>query len=265
MANRDQPLPAPENVPDQWEFYLAKVDHRPASILFNDWYKNHLPIAELPVLYWCRIQMRDAAEHGMGVGEDAEALTQLEDTLNDEASAHGLYPVGRLRNDGVWQIAYYGPKGKDIKLIASLWLDPVEREYEVGSSDDPEWSYYIDFLLPDEERSQWIADCRVIENLRKHGDPLSSPRRVDHWVFCNDEASRSRFRDDAVNMGFSVENEWIDKENSPSQPFIIQIYRTDVVELEEIHAVIMQLVNLAKSVDVTYDGWETFVIKPDQK
>jgi len=39
--------------------------------------------------------------------------------------------------------------------------------------------------------------------------------------------------------------------------------RVDPVEHEAIHAVVMQLVELAEDHGGEYDGWETFVLEPD--
>ena len=263
MATCAEPVPDPIDVPDKWDFYLCKVDQRPASIILNFWFEDRLPIAEAPVLYWCAITIKEPGDHGMGVGDDAEQLRAIEDALNLAAGRHGLYPVGRLRNSGIWQITYYGPAGVDIQSLSAAQLEREGREFRIGASDDPEWKYFKDFLLPDEERRQWMADSKVVAALQRSGDPLTQTRRVDHWIYCTSQESRDALRTELEEQRFTVQSEWEDHEHSNERPYALQVYRDDSVELEKIHAVIMELVKQAQAVGADYDGWETPVLKPE--
>ena len=44
-------------------------------------------------------------------------------------------------------------------------------------------------------------------------------------------------------------------------PFGAQVYRTDAVELDHIHEVVMELVELAQAQGGDYDGWECGVVR----
>src|SRR5262245_10184073 len=94
-----------KDVKEEWDFYPCQVDHAPASISLNMWFEKVAPLRSAKTLYWLRIQMRDQAEHGMGAPGEAEILHPIEDALAERARAIGLYYVGRLRNDGSWQLA----------------------------------------------------------------------------------------------------------------------------------------------------------------
>ena len=85
---------------------------------------------------------------GSSAAESLE-LNQLEDQINELAIGLGLYPVGRLRNNGVWQPCYYGPIGIDFESrVEKLVRETTGREVSFGGKKDPKWEYYFDFLMP---------------------------------------------------------------------------------------------------------------------
>lgn len=249
-------------VPDEWDFYFCRVDDRAASIFLNFWFRGEGPIKSADSLYWCQIEILEPGEHGMGEGNDAKALQDIEDAIAENAQKAGFYHVGRLRNDGRWQLVFYGPQELEstLRRIVADIIPDSEREYFVGSKLDSEWSYYLDFLFPNAERWQWIMDRKVIENLQSEGDPLTQPRRVDHWAYFDSPTSRDEFVNVVSTQGFEVERKADDGQGKRS--FSAQFFRIDSVQLEDIHEVVMTLVRTADNLGGEYDGWETSIEKP---
>jgi regulator of RNase E activity RraB len=248
---------AKRSVGDEWEFYPCRVGDAPASISLNLWFEKNAPMSGTDTLYWLRIQMLDKADHGMGTSAEAAILNPIEDQVTQRAQAIGFFYVGRLRNDGAWQLAFYGPANRlDAVQNLSKSIDGLNgREVETGSKPDPDWDYYREFLLPDAERRQWMQDRRVVEVLEEKGDVLRLPRRVDHWAYFPTADSRNAFVGDVAREGFVVE-QTIDDANG-NVKFNARVHRVDPVELEHIHDVVMLLVGLAEKHDGDYDGWET--------
>ncbi|HEY1811147.1 MAG TPA: DUF695 domain-containing protein [Kofleriaceae bacterium] len=249
-----------EDGADEWEFYPCLVDDRPASIFLNLRYEQTRPSPPVETLYWARIHMADAGDHGMGTPSEAEALHRLEDAFIAAATKYGLVYVGRLRNAGNWQLTFYGAPDHDDALNALARAKLGERQFEIGSKPDADWTYYREFLLPDAERRQWISDRRLVGVLQEHGDVLATPRRVDHWVYFETAASRQGFVEGAIREGFALES-LLDDDASPPR-FGAQVFRDDHVELDHIHAVVGTLLEIAEEHGGDYDGWETYVVKP---
>jgi len=243
---------------DSWDFYPCRVDDRPASISLNlRWAREDVPAA-LDTLYWLRIGMLDPADHGMGTAAEAERLHPVEDAITDGAAKLGLVYVGRLRNDDTWQLVFYGPPRHEEGLEALTGAAQLDgRAFETGSKSDPEWSYFQEFLMPDAERHQWMQDRAVVAALEERGDVVSIPRRVAHWADFPTAAARQAFVEDAAHAGFALESS-----SDREQSFSAQVFRTDTVELGEIHDVVMALIELAEGHGGEYDGWETSVEKP---
>jgi hypothetical protein len=240
---------------DEWDFYYCRVDDAPASIFLNLAYREERP-AGLDTLYYVGFQMLEPGEHGMGLEPDVKALWDLEDKITDAAAAKGFTYVGRLRNQGDWQLTFYaagGDKEPELEEMVVKELGETDRGYRIGSKEDAEWSYFDEFLMPDGERWQWIMDRRVVEQLNKAGDALDVPRPVDHFIDFPDAPSREAFMNAARERGFSAEAGDPGDDGEPRYP--AQLIRTDPVTLEHIHDVVMDIIELAEEHGGDYDGW----------
>ncbi len=260
MTAADTTMTAPAEVPDEWDFYLTRIDDTAASFFLNFWYRSHAPLPGVDTLYRCDLQMLEPGAHGLGEADDAERLQQVEERIAEAAAEHGLYFVGRIRWNGTWLLRLFGPPDltETLRVIAAKAVaGKPSRKFDVDSTTDPEWSHYYDFLCPDDERMQWIEDRHVVESLMEHGDPLTRPRRVDHWIYFEVASKRDAFVRAAANDGYEMESA---HEDATSElKYCAQLHRVDSVELEEIHDVVMSLMELAEEHDGEYDGWETSV------
>jgi hypothetical protein len=243
---------------DEWDFYPCLVDDRPASIFLNLRYERDHDARGGDTVAWVRIEMLEPHEHGMGSAAEATCLYPVEDRLIEAAANRGLVYVGRLRNDDAWQLTFYGSEEAEQTLATLIeQVDLGARTVEVGSTGDAEWSYYDEFLVPDPERRQWIHNRRLVETLEEHGDNLATPRRVDHWAYFPTAATRDGFVADARDQGFVLEG--ASRGLDLQLPFGANIQRDGSVDLDEIHEVVMSLVELAERHGGYYDGWETQV------
>ncbi|MEZ4223097.1 MAG: DUF695 domain-containing protein [Polyangiaceae bacterium] len=242
-----------------WDFYYCRVDDAPASIFLDFQYLQERPA--LDTLYYAGLQMLDPDDHGMGSTDDAKLLWALEDAITASAQEAGFTYVGRLRNHGDWQLTFYGAAGKEETLEAVVVeaLKDVERGYRIGSKEDPEWGYYHEFLVPDEERWRWIMDRRVVQQLEAQGDPLSVPREVDHFLFFPDADRRDAFAKEAAALGFRCNV--LDPDETLERAFGLSLHRDDGVELNYIHDLVMSLVEMAAPHDGDYDGWGCVLIR----
>jgi len=253
----------PSEVEDKFEFYPARVDDRPASIFINLAYNDIAPIPSATEAYCVFIQIREPGDHGMGSSaEESLQLNDLEDQINELAINLGLYPIGRLRNNGVWQPCYMGPPDIDFESsVSDLVKKSTGHEVGFGGKHDPEWKYYSEFLYPDAERWQWIMNRRTVDHFADNGDRLTPPRRVDHWAYFPNRGSRTRFTNVAIGLGFAVESSWREKEATNGKAWAVQIFRTDSIELGHIHDVVMELVRAAEAQGGEYDGWEAPILQ----
>lgn len=240
---------------DAYDFYPCLVDDAPASIYLNLRYADEMPPASASTRYSVTIDMRDAGPHGVGTAEEAEHLNKAEEALI--ARFAELTYVGRIRNRGTWEITFYGD-GNHVAALRDAAATLVDdRHVETISQPDATWSYYRDLLLPDDERRRWMDDRRLVQILKEHGDVLVAPRRVDHWAYFKGEPERDAFVEAIKREGFTLD----ETSHMPAEdmPFGAQVYRSDPIELDHIHDVVMIVHDAALEHGGTYDGWETSI------
>jgi hypothetical protein len=244
---------------DDWDFYPCRIDDIPASIFLNLRYEHEPQPTTATTLYRLRLPMREPDEHGMGSAGEAAAMNAFDDELARRAEAGDLRFVARIRHRANWELVYYGPPDRSAALQAVREVFGERRTY-IDVRPDPDWGFYREFLLPDAERKRWMHDRRLTDVLRQHGDALATPRRVDHWAHFATAGARDRFVTAAQQAGFALQRA---AELKDGRGFGAQIHRVDPVELEHIHDVVMEVVELATTEGGTYDSWDTAVEPAD--
>ncbi len=256
-------LPNFSDNPDDWDSYHTLVDSCPAAIALDFAVGEHAPIAERPGLLAVLIHMNEPGEHGMGDGVDPEALRHVEQQIvyAFEAKIDALF-VGRVRSQGVWQLYFYTAETPDIEATATELLSGFSGwKQDIHVRTDPDWEMYFELLFPDRERLQWMRNRKFCEALAAEGDPLVFPRRIDHYAYFATAADRQSFIDAILLDDYEVEELAEDPEEN-DLGFQVQFFRSDNIELEYIHELVMKLVVLADKFDGMYDDWETTLMVP---
>jgi hypothetical protein len=250
---------------ESWDFYPARIDDKEAFVTLDLAYRKQAPLADAPHLLWVNIEMPAPGPSGVGTRETAQRLTGVEARLGAhlEQTLSARF-VARIRGKGLWQLRLYAPGPEGLEAAIRSVLDAEQDlAFTSGHDADPEWAYYLDFLCPDPERTRWMQDRRVVEQLEVAGDTLTARRPVDHWLDFPTEDARSTFEASIAELGFVVRAR--NKQEGPKRgrPFGLRVQRTDPVALEQIHRVVMQLQKAAEDVDGRYDGWGCPVVKQD--
>ncbi|CAN5740293.1 hypothetical protein BH11MYX2_BH11MYX2_18520 [soil metagenome] len=232
---------------DEYDFYPCPVDGAPASIYVNLRFENE-PIAGSDTLYTVAIRMRDQGEHGIGSSDEGAALNLVEEAVIARGTALGVTYVGRLRTAGIWEIVLYGPADHLTALQTSAADHAGDRRIEARSIRDPDWSYYKELLLPDAERLQWMDDRRMVQILAEQGDRLPIPRRVDHRLAFPTAEARDAFVAAVITAGFRAD--------VSDGDHTAHVYRTDSIELDHIHEVVMTLIDAAAPHHGRYERWQ---------
>lgn len=233
---------------DELDFYPCLVDGAPASIYVNLRYEAQ-PAPHADTRYTAAVPIRDVGTHGIGTAEEGELLNAWEEALIERVREHGLVYVGRIRNRGVWEVVFYGPAGQLEAVRSGVALD--DRISDVRSEHDPSWTYYRDLLLPDAERKQWMDDRRLVQILREQGDVLVTPRQVDHHLRFPAQKHLDAFEKLVEVEGFTVQ---------VGEDLDVLVSRTDSIELDHIHEVVMRLVDLASGLGGRYERWVSPIV-----
>lgn len=246
------------DIEDEWEVFPCDMDGVAAWIVYNEGFAR-ANRKEIPThLLRISVDLANPREDGMPQGEEFEKLNSLEDHLIQELESQQGHYVGRITHASKRHWFNYVPIGRE---QVSALLESLRRasNYEPDGylTDDPEHEGYWKSLYPSDESKQLIADTKVIESLRGHGDSLTRSRQVRHWAQFGTQQDAAKFSDWLTNRGYRVEDATSpDTENPQWQ---VQFTHELVPSLQEVTRHTQELNREAKNMGGDYDGWETSV------
>lgn len=163
-----------------WEFYFTHDGEAPLVVALDLDYGPRAPVAELPVRVTIPVAMKAPLPNGLRSSVEAGALFALEDGLARAMATAGFVRVGRVLTRGRADFIFHGPTTE----LPALPLADYEAAPRVSL--DPDWDLYRNILWPGRLECQQISNREVVQTLRKSGDKLDTPRRIDHRVVASD-------------------------------------------------------------------------------
>jgi len=100
-------------------------------------------------------------------------------------------------------------------------------------------------------------DKGTLNALRQHGDTLSKPREIAHWVNFSSHEGRARFIEQCTKAGFEVRGT-NDDARDPMK-FSLRIAHIDIPSESAVELFTSLLNEMAAGCGGEYDGWETQV------
>jgi hypothetical protein len=165
--------------------------------------------------------------------------------------------VGRITRSGRRELYFYGEEPGPLDEAVRTAMKPFDGyEYECGSTLQPDWDHYVDFLYPSDSNLQRMFNRRVLEDLAEQGDVHETPRKVDHWLEFPAEDARASCRETLVAIEFSVEDEFLSEEEGEPLPYTLVVSRVDSVDSHTINGITLELARLAGEHGGRYQGWE---------
>lgn len=235
----------------RWEAYLTEERGQPSAVLVDLHWHRSGGDAHLVQASWVLIDMDHPGRHGVGTAEEADRISVAEQRLLDDLAQEGTIFVGRTRAGGTWRLLFMSPAGANPAVTVSDVLGEAGiHSFRCLSTHDPKWNAYHRCLAPDAERLRWIEDARTFNDLAARGEPVGIERAIAHTVHFDDATASDRFRQLAGLYGFSIAG--VEQSNST---ITVELVRTDVVDLERVHSVVMELTHLALTCDGQYGGW----------
>ena len=247
---------------EQWEMYFAEVDEEPAAILVDLGIAETAPDDQRPMLLWMWLQMQSPDEHGFASEDEEPQLIKIEDAFIDAVElTTGAAFVGRVTTCGRREFYFYAKSDEGYEdTIAEAMEAFEEYEFEVGTQEDEQWLQYCDVLVPGPEESQQIFNRQVIERLDEAGDPLTTPRAVDHFANFSNTEDRSQFVAAAVEAGFELISEKFNEAPDCELPYGVGLQRVSPVDFETIDEITYELFDLARENHGDYEGWGSPVV-----
>jgi hypothetical protein len=191
------------------DFYHSSWKSAPLIITVDLGAEDVAPLQTHPLRLQARVPLRQPRPDGLRDPNEAEALYALEDLLIQKLGELApLLPVGRVIGASEMTLVWYAPASVDAqKQDLSDAVREVRGRYEVrlSAAEDPAWSFYFDFLLPDVYNLQVMLNRRRLLTLGEHGDEGLRPRLVTHRALFATEAEAEAAAGALVARGFEVD------------------------------------------------------------
>jgi uncharacterized protein (TIGR01619 family) len=237
---------------DDWDFYLAKVDHKPASIMVDLGIKDELPFPNHPYMVYLRVYMKQARPDGLSSNEEFQLLCEIGDAVDNLVKeTHHLF-VGRNTSDGNRDFYFYTADSDILIENLSTMMKSFEGyEFDVGKREDKAWDVYKDFLYPEWKAKQGIMNRRVCEALRNNGDNNALPRKIDHWAYFNSKQKLANYVDYLKDHDFIIL-----KQGKEKPLFGKRFVNFEKIGIpQEIDNLVIELCEKATDLGGEYDGW----------
>jgi len=247
---------------EEWEFYFSNVNDKLGSLFVDLGLHKVAPIADKPNVVWVSIKMNNPREYGLSSQEESGLLGDIEDALVEKiVSKHNAIYVGRLTSAGYRDLYFYfGDTTLYDKTISEVMVAYPKYQFDFGSKEDKEWGGYFNFLYPLPQQFQSIQNRRVIDQLEKGGDKLTTEREVFHWIYFKSDSDREKFLEKIKNDNFSIVSKDSDK-SWGDFAYRLQLKRVDKVDQNSVDEYVIYLWKLANEIGGEYDGWETSIEK----
>lgn len=209
---------------------------------------------------WCMrlsVELANPGPEGLGGSEEMEKLSTGEDAFLEAVALTGVIHVARVRLGGEVAWFLYAPNEEMLEELGNAAAQALQRDVSVGAQHDPEWNIYAS-LLPSPAVERWMGDCDVVDALEQHGDPLTTPREVIHYIYFEDRATAESYSMAAEEDGFTTE---VREPDDEVEAFRVILTHKSAVDLDTISEITQRLAERADELDGDYDGWECQLVK----
>ncbi|WP_454956058.1 DUF695 domain-containing protein [Capnocytophaga gingivalis] len=248
-----------KNLPQNWDFFMCRIEGAPASIRTNLALIEVAPLEGLSQRLQFYIKMQNPRPDGLSSNEEYPILCDIEDALGDKAEAIGAVLAGVVKSEGFLELWFYTQNAEALAKTCEDALQTFEG-YQSGYNiaEDPEWEDYFGFLYPDEFSYQTMQNRKVLMQLEKNGDKMEVPREIDHFFYFKEAAQQQAFAKEAEAKGFKVrfnDDEFVEdrKAEGKEYPYMVEATRED--SPLAIDDIVWDLLELASPFEGNYDGW----------
>ena len=248
-----------KNLPQNWDFFMCRIEGAPASIRTNLALIEVAPLEGLTQRLQFCIKMKNPTPEGFPSNEEYPILCAIEDAIGEKAEAAGAVLVSVIKSEGVLELWFYCDNAETLVDICQKTLGNFEGYlYQDFSVEDPEWEDYFGFLYPDEFSYQTMQNRKVLMQLEKNGDKMEVPREIDHFFYFKEAAQQQAFAKEAEAKGFKVrfnDDEFVEdrKAEGKEYPYMVEATRED--SPLDIDDIVWDLLELASPFEGNYDGW----------
>lgn len=249
---------------DHWELFPCQIGDHQAFIAYDHGLRNDIDGIAPTSLLKIKATVKTPNDHDLPDKQEFAALNELETGLTASIEQAGGVFVGRVTVASL-RIFYFYVDVSDAGARALVDQHAASSGYELRFTlreDSGREGYWQD-LYPSKQDWQLARDLQLIDSLENHGDPLTAPRRLDHWAYFATPTAMSAFASWLPNAGFQVDSaKELDAEDvvDAAHKCRVMFFHELVPTFANVSTVTLKLMEKAGELDGDYDGWECAVM-----
>jgi hypothetical protein len=244
---------------EELDFYHSEMHGQRLLVTLDMGAEAVAPLAGYPVKIQVSTDLARPRIDGLRDRSEADELFRLEDEI--QALLGGLADVlyvGRVVGFSQLYLVWYGrPESRDAALQLPTALASSELGYtvRVNVEEDPGWTFYLDFLMPDVFNLQVMLNRRRLLTLADHGDDGATARDVDHRATFPTRTQAAAAAAALEAAGFDCDAAEPDEDDEDGERWALHFARVDPLAEGRINDVCVEILDLILPHEGDYEGW----------
>ena len=252
-------------IPRDWNVYRSWLDDDPAVFRLNLALDKVAPIEGFSYCVRITVTLKDPDKNGFSSDEERPTIYTIEDKVLRplESDNDILVAVLTARGEVTWYFYSQAPELLQERLSTS-WDSEFGYSYQVESSEDKQWNFFLKGLYPNIYEKQTIYNREILSVCKENEDQVEVPRPIEHWLYFDTEQDMLNAIEKAAALGFTViDSEKVEAEEEAKDledlgyRLILSKENTPV----QIDGDTWDLIDIALDTHGGYDGWETILVK----
>ena len=250
-------------IPEDWDNYVISVNNRPVSVVVNLGLKEKAPLKERPFAVILRTKYTDTDPNGFPAPEISGVMDSIEFALEAKLkSTLGAVYAGRFTQRGLREFYFYALDTTQYLATCASVMDKFKAfPWLCKAVLDKTWSNYFEVLYPSPNELEKMENRRIIETLKQKGDPLKTPREIDHLFYFKTIAGRQTFLKNLDVDDIKIVEMPPERSELGDYGFRLKISRSDIPDQFTMDKLCIYLRESAVKNSGIYGGWQTYIIK----
>lgn len=250
-------------VKEDWDNYVIAVNNHPVSVVVNLGLKEKAPYKERPFVIILRTKYTNADPNGFPAPEISGTMDSIEFQLEARLKSQlGAVYAGRFTQRGLREFYFYALDTVQYLGACAFVMDQYrDFPWLCKAVNDKTWSNYFEVLYPSPNELEKIENRRIIETLKKKGDPLNQARKIDHLFYFKSPTVRQSFLKTLDLTDVKIDEMPVERTEFGDYGYRLKLSRSDTPDQFSMDKLCIYLRELAAKNNGIYGGWQTYVIK----
>ena len=251
-------------IPKEWNVYRSWLDDDPAVFRLNLALDEVAPLEGFSYCVRITIELKNPDENGFSTNERPQIYAIEDKILRPlQSDKDILVAVLTVRGEVTWYFYTQAPELLQERLSTS-WDSEIGYTYQVESSEDKSWNFFLKGLYPNIYEKQTIYNREILYACQENEDQVEVPRPIEHWLYFDTEQDMLNAIEKAAALGFTVysSKKVVPEEGKEEQEDLgYCLIRSKENTPINIDGDTWDLIDIALDTHGGYDGWETILVK----